>query len=154
MTERYIFDSNAIDPIADNAGAYEVVRASVDSGSIELMFTHVNIDELTAIKDPERRAWLVLLLVDIGRLVPTGTTALGFSRPNFCRVGSEYDAEFWDAMRSSNVTHTRDALIASTAKVERARLLTNETRLTKRALEWGIEVLTTRQLLEDLDFNY
>jgi predicted nucleic acid-binding protein len=154
VSRRAVVDSNAIDPIADNSGAYEAVRSAIDAGKLELLYTHVNIDELTAIPDGDRRAWLVLILVDIGRLVPTGTMALSFSRLNFCRVGNESDSDFWEALRSGNVVHTRDALIASTARFEGASLVTNEKRLAARARDWNIEVLSTHELLAELGFKY
>lgn len=151
---RAVVDSNAIDPIADISGAYETVRAAVDDGRLELLYTHVNIDELAATPDLDRRAWLLLLLVDLGRLVPTGAMALDYSRLNFCRLLDEPDAEVMEAMRSGSITHTRDALIAATARYEATSLITNEKRLTARARDQNIEVLTTRDLLAELGFTY
>lgn len=143
-------DSNAIDPIADTPGAYEAVRAAIDDNRLELLYTHVNIDELAAISDLDRRAWLLLLLADLGRLVPTGATAVGYSRLNFCRVLDEPDAEVMEAMRSGSIKHTRDALIAATARYEESSLVTNEHRLAARARAQGIEVLTTQHLFTEL----
>lgn len=151
---RAVVDSNAIDPIADIPGAYETARAAVDDGQLELLYTHVNIDELAAIPNPDRRAWLLLLLVDLGHLIPTGATALDYSRLNFCRLLDEPDADVMEAMRSGSVTHTRDALIAATARYEKTSLITNEKRLTARARDQNIEVLTTRDLLAELGFTY
>ena len=148
---RVVLDSNAVDPIADLPGAYEVVRAAVDAGQIEILYTHINIDELAAIPDLERRSRLLLLLADLGRLIPTGAFVLDFSRLDFARLGEDTDGT--EAFRSGNVDHTRDALIAVTAEVERCALITNERRLTGRARERGIEVLTTTELLAELDFD-
>jgi rRNA-processing protein FCF1 len=145
---RVVLDSNAVDPIADTPGAYEAMRAAVDSGHLELLYTHVNINELTRVPDEHRRAQLVLILVALGRLVPTGSTAVDFSRLDFCRVGD--DTDVLDALRSGNVDHTRDALIASTAVFEKCALVTNEHRLTKRSRERGIEVLSSSELLQEL----
>lgn len=52
LMRRFVVDSNAIDPIADNSGAYESVRAAIDAGRLEILYTHINIDELAAIPDP------------------------------------------------------------------------------------------------------
>ncbi len=144
-------DSNAIDPIADTPGAYEATRAAVDAGRVELLFTHVNIDELAAVPDLERRSRLLLTLVDLGRLIPTGACALNFSRLNFARLND--DEQVFEALRSGNIDHTRDALIAVTADFEQCALVTNERRLTNRARDRGLEVLTTLELLHDLGFE-
>ena len=95
------------------AGAYEALRAALDAGRVELLFTHVNIDELAAVPHLDRRSRLLLTLVDIGRLVPTGACALDISRLNFARLNDDVDVV--EALRSGNVDHTRDALIAVTA---------------------------------------
>jgi predicted nucleic acid-binding protein len=93
---------------------------------------------------------LLLVLVDIGRLVPTGAAALDYSRLNFARLCD--DVQVVEALRSGNTDHTRDALIAATAVFEGCALITNERRLTARARERSIEVLTTYDLLGELGF--
>lgn len=150
---RVVFDSNAVDPLADRTGAFEVVEAAVQRGALEVLYTHVTIDELVEIPDLDRRATLVLLLAAVGRLVPTGTAAVGFSRANFCRVGAEEDEDVMTALRSGNIEHTRDALIASTAIYENCALVTNEHRLTNRSRERGIEVLSSNDLFKELGFT-
>lgn len=150
---RVVFDSNAIDPVADTPGAYETLEAAVKAGTLDVMYTHVTIDELVAIPDLDRRGWLVLLMVSLGRVVPTGDTVADFSRVNFCRVGADEDEEIVEALRSGSIDHTRDALIASTARFERCALVTNERRLANRSRERGIEVLTTADLLGEFGFR-
>jgi hypothetical protein len=118
---RAVLDSNAIDPLVDLPGAYEALRAALDAGRVELLFTHVNIDELAAVPDLDRRSRLLLTLVDIGRLVPTGACALDVSRLNFARLNDDVDVV--EALRSGNVDHTRDALIAVTALHEGCALV-------------------------------
>lgn len=146
---RVVFDSNAIDPVADTQGAYETLEAAVRAGDLDVMYTHVTIDELVAIPDLDRRATLVLLMAALGRLVPTGQMVVDFSRVNFCRVGAEEDEDVVEALRSGSIDHTRDALIASTARFECCALVTNERRLANRSRERGIEVLTTVDLLAE-----
>jgi len=148
---RAVLDSNAVDPLIDRPGAYEAVRAALDAGRVELLFTHVNIDELAAVPELDRRSRLLLTLIDIGRLVPTGAFALDVSRLNFARL--DEDVDVIEALRSGNVDHTRDALIAATAIYEGCALVTNERRLTARARDRGIQVLTTLDLLAELGFS-
>jgi hypothetical protein len=82
----------------------------------------IPLDELAAVPDLDRRSRLLLILVDIGRLVPTGAFAVNVSRLNFARLSE--DADVVEALRSGNVDHTRDALIAVTAVYEACALVT------------------------------
>ncbi|WP_063794054.1 hypothetical protein [Streptomyces graminilatus] len=137
--------------MADVPGAYEVLESAVQAGTLKLLYTHVNIDELAEVPDLDRRSTLLLLLVSLSELVPTGATALDYSRLNFCRVSDESDD--FEIMRSQSIKHTRDALIASTARFEQCALVTNEHRLAKRSRERGIEVLTSADLLAEFGFT-
>jgi hypothetical protein len=148
---RVVLDSNAVDPIADLPGAYEAVRRAVDGGQVEILYTHINIDELAMIPDSERRCRLLLVLIDLGHLIPTGAFVLDFSRLNFARLGN--DADGTETLRSGRIRHSRDALIAVTAEVEKCALVTNEKRLANRARDCGIEVMTTSELLATLGFR-
>jgi hypothetical protein len=105
---RAVLDSNAIDPLIDLVGAYETLRAAVDDGRLRLLFTHVNIDELAVVSDAERRSRLLLAMVDLGQLVPTGACVADVSRCDFARLVEDVDAV--EALRSGNIDHTRDAL--------------------------------------------
>jgi hypothetical protein len=96
----------------------------------------VNIDELAAVPDSDRRSRLMLALFDLGRLVPTGAFAVDYSRLNYARLID--DSDVVDALRSGNIDHTRDA---------------NERRLANLARTRGIEVITSSVLLEGLGFD-
>ena len=96
----------------------------------------------------EKRQWLLNLLVFIGRPIPTSGAVVEFSRLNFCRVMAD-DDETFEPLRSGNIKHSRDALIAHTALSEGCALITNEKRLAARAREQGVEVLTTAELLTE-----
>ncbi|WP_405626150.1 hypothetical protein OG933_07765 [Streptomyces sp. NBC_00016] len=151
LMRQVVFDSNAVDPVADVSGAYEALESAVNAGKLKILYTHVNIDELAEIPDLDRRRRLLLLLVALGNLVPTGATAVDYSRINFCRVSDESDD--FELMRSKSIKHTQDALIASTARFEQCALVTNEHRLAKRSRERGIEVLTSAELLAEFGFT-
>ncbi|MFC8996328.1 PIN domain-containing protein [Streptomyces rochei] len=147
---RVMFDSNAIDPIADTSGAFEALQEATKAGRLEILYTHVTIDELVAIPDLDRRQHLTLLMVELGKLVPTGATVLDFSRLNFCRLGADDEQDMLEELRSQNIRHSRDALIGITARTEGCALVTNDERLAKRAAEIGVETLTTRTLLDEV----
>jgi predicted nucleic acid-binding protein len=148
---RIVMDANAIDPLADFPGAYEAMRPAVDQGQLEVLYTHITIDELSAVPDEDRRARLLLLLVDLGHLIPTGARVLSYSRLNYARFGN--DSEALDAFRSGNIKHTRDALLAATAQYEQCELVTADNRLLRRAQERGVKAITPKQLLAELGFN-
>lgn len=139
-------DSNALDPLMTLPRAYEVLRAAVDSGDLEIVFTHVTVDEMAAIPDLKKRQHLLVLLIDLGRMIPTAGMCAGFSRANFCRAMDDGDLAF-EMLRSGSIGHSRDSLIAHTALVEECTLATNEKRLTARARDLGVKVFATLDLL-------
>ncbi len=148
---RVLLDSNALDPLLTEIGAYEVLTQAVSSATLEVLYTHVTIDEIAAIPDLQRRQWLLNLLVFLGRPIPTSGNVLGFSRLDFCSVMADDDDAF-EPLRSGSIKHSRDALIAHTALHQKCVLVTNEKRLTARAREQGVEVLTTAELLTEFGF--
>lgn len=149
---RVVFDSNAIDPIADAPGALDALQSAVESGALVVLYTHVTTDELSAIPDADRRARLLLVMGALGRIVPTGDFILDVSRLDFARLGDASSAVAIENLRSNSAAHSRDALIASTARYEQCALVTNERRLAARARDEGIEVLTTASLLAEFGF--
>jgi len=142
-----LLDSNAIDPFVDVPGAYEAAEKAITDGTHELVFTHVNIDELAEVPTVDRRQRLLLAMVGLGRLVPTGAAVFGHSRLNWSRLVD--DADVFEAVQSGNIDHTRDALLAATAVFERCPLVTNDKKLRKRATGRGVQVITTAELLAE-----
>jgi len=145
---RVLLDSNALDPLLTQFGAFEALDQAVSSAKLEILFTHITIDEIAAIPELEKRRWLLNLLVFLGRPILTSGAVVDFSRLNFCRVMADEDDTF-EPLRSGNIKHSRDALIAHTALNEGCALITNEKRLASRAREQGVEVLTTAELLSE-----
>jgi rRNA-processing protein FCF1 len=82
--------------------------------------------------------------------VPTGAFILGGSRLDFGRLRD--DTESLAVQSSGGAGHSRDTLIASVALVDGCALVTHDDRLTARARERGIEVLTTSALLAEFGF--
>lgn len=143
---RVLLDSNALDPLLTQSGAFEVLDQAVSSAKLEILFTHITVDEIAATPDLEKRQWLLNLLVFLGRPILTSGAVADFSRLNFCRVMADDDDTF-EPLRSGSIRHSRDALIAHTALNEGCALITNEKRLAARARQQGVEVLTTPKLL-------
>jgi rRNA-processing protein FCF1 len=148
MPLRVVFDSNAVDPLIDQPGSYELLREAIDTGRLEVLFTHVTIDELAEVPDESRRDRLRRAITTLGRKVPTGAFILDYSRLDEARLGDDVSAVA--ALRSNNIRHSNDALIAVTPSYEQCHLITHERRLTGRAREQGIPVLTFAELLVEL----
>lgn len=147
---RVLLDSNALDPMLNVSGAYEALEDAVSSARLEVFYTHVTVDEIASTPDLEKRQWLLNLLVFLGRPVYTSVMVCDVSRLNFCRLSD--DDDIFEPLRSGNIKHSRDAVIAHTALTERCALITNEKRLTARARDQGVEVLTTAELLAEFGF--
>ena len=141
---RVVLDSNAVDDLP-SSDAYETLQAAVASGILDVMWTHITVDELAAIPDPERRAHLLCLAVGLARMVPTAAFVLDYSRLNFARLGD--DEEAFEAFRKGNLRHTRDALVAATAALESAAVLTNDEQLKKRCRARQVDAITVSDLL-------
>jgi predicted nucleic acid-binding protein len=150
---RVILDSNALDPLIAVAGAYEALESAVKSANLEIFFTHVTVDEIAATSDLEKRQWLLNLLVFLGRPIYASGAVLDISRLNFCRLMANDDDTF-EPLRSGNIRHSRDALIAHTAMSEGCALITNDKRLAARARDQGVEVLTTVELLAEFGYVF
>lgn len=148
---RAVLDSNAVDPIAELPGAYEVVRTAIDEGRLDVLFTHVTVDEVNAISDADRRGRLLRVLSGLGRHVPTGAFIVGVTPLGFGRLTD--DVQTVEALRSGNAGHSHDALIGATASMEQCALVTADRRLAARARDRGIEVLTPLDLLAEVGFS-
>jgi hypothetical protein len=54
-----------------HVGAFEVLDEAVSAAKLEILYTHVTVDEIAAVPDLERRQWLLNMLVFLGRPVYT-----------------------------------------------------------------------------------
>lgn len=145
MVTRVVLDANAVDPLIDDPGVAESLDSAISAGQLEVFYPHITLEELAAVADLDRRVRLLLALVSVGKLVPTGAFVLGASRLGLARLGG--DTVAFDGLRSNRTKHTNDALIAVTAQMDGCTLVTNDERLRKRATESGISVLTVNELV-------
>jgi hypothetical protein len=145
---RILLDSNAVDPLCDVPGAYEAAERAVADRTHELLYTHVNVDELSETGDLDRRQRLILAMVAVGRLIPTGAFAFDYSRFDHARLAE--DAEVFQAVQSGNIDDTRDALLACTADFEKCALATGDRKLRNRATARSVEVLDLPDFLAEL----
>lgn len=146
---RAVLDTNAVDAFVE-AGAFGYLVARRDAGCIDLMFTHIAIEELLAIADLGRRTLLTLHLVSYARLVPTGVFVLDYSRLGMARLG--FGDEPFEAWRAEGMNNTRDALVVSAARFERCPVVSNDKRFRGRANRNGVEAITSVEALRRIGF--
>jgi hypothetical protein len=151
-----IIDSNGLDPFVDIPGAYEAALAAIKRDELRVRYVYTTLSEAAAARDLDRRTRLLLVLTDLGKRA----AAYGFVFREF-----RFDqAGFTDELGSDDLTmlasghldhdqNRRDALLANTAKVNGWAVLTNDMRLTKRAQDLGVEVLTTDDLFAEIGFT-
>jgi predicted nucleic acid-binding protein len=141
-----MLDTNVVDHLMVHDDLMRVVERLVGLDQIELLLTHIQIDEVleTPESNPKRRT-----LIDfLGRLpasrVPTAGFIIGRSRIGHARLGDDEGRKQFEELRRGNLTHTEDAAIAATASVEGAVLVSCEGRkgrAVERARSNGIESL-------------
>ncbi len=149
---KIIIDNCALDPFVDTPGAHEAALAAIERGDLEIWYVHTTLDEAAATGDLDRRVQLLIVLVHLGRLIPSDGFIFNQSRFDVAAFGSDDDslAKFG----SDNLSkHGRDALAAATARGSGWALVTHDRRLTNQAKESGVEVLTTQDLLAELGFT-
>lgn len=112
---KYVVDTNIINWLID--GIIEPQDLPTDA---EFVITHIQIDELNQTSDTDRRARLLIELIDMASMkVPTETFVLDISRPDNANLGDgilyekvRAGLDFINHNKSNNV---RDALIAEVA---------------------------------------
>jgi hypothetical protein len=139
---RAVVDSNAVDHLPEHL---EAVQEAIKAGRLELLWTHVTIDELAVVPDPDRRAWLLCLAASVCRFVSTGAFVLDFSRLDMARLND--DREAFEAFRDGNLRHTRDAIVTVTAAVENAVIVTYDGPMRSRAERRDLVVCEWSELL-------
>ncbi len=150
VMRRAVLDSNGVDPLVDLPGAFDVVKRAIEAGELELLSTHVLCAEITAIRDPDRRAKLQAL-VDLTRLVATGAVIFDISQLDQARLSAAAPVQALQAGKPAK--NSKDALIGATGLYEQCALITSDRVLRREATALGIEVLHGRELLTELGYT-
>src|SRR5690348_1315857 len=132
-----VVDSNAVDHLVDDPDLRRVIEGALADDRLRLLYTHLTMDELAEIPDPIRRRDLVAAITSLGEKVPTSAFVLDFSRLDEARLGD--DSDDFESLRDGKLSHTVDALIATTARSERGLFITQDRRAAGRAQRAGIE---------------
>lgn len=137
------------DKVADEPGAAalissrRLIRSLVERGVIELLVTHVQEDQIAAIRDEARREQLQRAVPR--RVVPTHGAVWDVSKWDMARWTSEPVAH--DIARIQGRNKAKDALIGVTAKFAGATLVTEDSKLSKDAAVVGVAVASWSQFI-------
>lgn len=149
--DRFVVDNMVYDLLVETPERQRQVADLHAVGTIKLLMTHVQKDEIAASQrtmvDPSTDEVLPvrdLVLAIPFTITPTYGLVLGISKVGLARFGDPATIERAD---SPDKRHTKDALLASTAFHEEAVLVTNDRRLQTRAAAGGVEVWTSSQFL-------
>ncbi len=129
IVRKIMLDSNAYDVVAADTTLKADIEALQTEGKLEAIHTHVEDGELALI--PFDR--------DIGQAAairrrPVGTGVLLLDRGilDVDRFGTPESDALFEALQTGNPKHVEDGMIASTALMEGATLVTNDRRLANR----------------------
>jgi hypothetical protein len=126
---RLVLDANIYDHLIATPEIQQAAIAAHQNGHVEFLMTSIQLDQITAVPDSDRRKAMVAIPFVI---TPTYGFVLGLSKLGLARFG---ESEQLEVVRGDQGNHTEDALLATTAKYEEAILVTEDKRLEKRAGE-------------------
>lgn len=121
-----IFDTNVFNRVLDGVISLQSVTCRVIAHA-----THIQRDEINNTKDPERRAALSEVFVDVvATSTPTGSFVLGVPRSGEARLGGERvvptTSAVWDVSRWDQASWGADDNLYSTFKAELDNLNRNK----------------------------
>ena len=135
------------DKIVDEPSAFAPVKRLVRHGAIELLVTHVQMDQIEDTPHEGRRKRL-LRLVPWVRVVPTHGAIYGVSKFGMATYTSEAVERDIDAIARRN--RARDALIGVTARWDGVTLVTEDKDLARDAATLGAAVLNWSEFMAGL----
>lgn len=151
---KLMLDTNIADDLLVRLLLLPTLRAAVESGRIELLVTHLQIDEVMEIPDikSERRDALVNVLASLpARRVDTYGDVMGRTRMGYGMMASGEHSLLYNELINGNIRHQEDALIVLTAAYLWAHVVSNNTKdMPRMAKRVGIHSYTTRELLDRL----
>ncbi|MCB9379714.1 MAG: bifunctional DNA primase/polymerase [Acidimicrobiaceae bacterium] len=147
---KLMLDTNVIDKLAADPELVDLLSLSAQRGEIQLLVTHLQIDEVLEIGDHARarREALLQVLANLpAERVPTYGFLLDRSRLDHAALASDNHAALFRELTRSNPRHHEDVLILLTAAWLYADLVTeNRKDLAKMAARIGVAVFDTQGL--------
>ena len=132
---RVMFDSNAYDAILAHGDA-DHLRALIAAGTLDVITTHVQEDELRQIKDETRRETLLALYFSLQkRKTPASVSLWGISSWEQGEWSGQDGNEKLSAIQRNKVIASRDEIIGTTAKDHCDLLITEDKKFAARLTE-------------------
>jgi len=155
---RLMFDSNGYDALADNPLGLANLRSLVHQSEVEVLATHVQEGEISAISDVSKREALLSICRTLDAQISTdgavwNVSKWNVSKWNEAKWGPESGDVSMEKIHSVSSNQGEDALIAATASREVDVLVTDDKRLRNRIAAQGstIGVWTFAELLRYMD---
>jgi predicted nucleic acid-binding protein len=135
-----MIDTMVFDALHDDPDGRAAIDDAIRHGELVLLTTHVQEDQIAAIRDNARRKALQRLPRTV---VPSSVVVEGVSRTGRARVnpGSAY-------ARMRDVRHFQDSLIADATAAQADLLVTDDRRLAREAYDAGSDVWSSAELLD------
>ena len=153
MTESFLIDTNIGDFLWDEE-LIEEVNTLIEEKEMELLVTHIQIDEWKGISEEEKHQGIMSL--DWEKL-PTGAAVFGVSRFDESRFGDGSEGGLnIEVIRNKHgegdYKHTEDSLIASTAERDADYLVSNDRRMKNQVRKKGtVQVINQKEFRDKIE---
>jgi hypothetical protein len=151
-----LLDSMIYDRLAADPECQSLLIRRCEQGLVEVLVTHIQLDQLRATPDPRKRELLLATAKAIqAKRIPTDGGVWGMSRwGEFKWGGGTADVKVSD-IAGENAKHLADGLLVATAAAEADLFVTDEKRLPKKISRYqtklkAISFPEFRKVLESL----
>ena len=134
---RFMLDTMIFDYIVADASLADAVRDAATSGSMVIVTTHIQEDQIADIQDDAKREAISRIARTV---VPTTGLALGVSRLGMSGLASKKTSATLERIGRRHLRTVKDALIAASARDQADALVTNDKTLRKRIRREGLNV--------------
>jgi predicted nucleic acid-binding protein len=133
-----MFDTMEYDRLLGDVATFRRLIGLLTEARVELLTTHIQRDEIMAMKHETKKPELLSLLGHAG-MIETRGWIWGLSRWSQARFGRDEDHNIIDQVRGNRWDRdTEDSLIAATASSDADTLVTDDSRFIKRLIDTHI----------------